>query len=444
MNATEKNNSHVSLTPATAGRSVLTLATMLILAVALVLPNTASAEKKNKKNQNPAPAKQTQQIDLSKFDTSKLVWPNPPEIARIKYLSYLTGDKIEHDARKIKAKTTWMDRLAGSPPPADDKNVRIPFQLIAPYGLAVDSKGRIYAADQRVGAIFIFNTETKSLEMIRNRFEASFKLLNGLAIDDNDRLFVSDGDLNHILVFNAQHKQEEVITEGLAHPVGLAIDKENRLLYVADSTLDQVLVYDADSFKLLRKVGRTGHNHELTSQGDFANPTNVAVDSEGNLFVADTLNDRVEMFDGDGKFINAFGKNCDAPGCFQRPKGIAVDGDNHIWVVDTMASRVQVFDREGRLLAYFGEYGKWPGQFNAASGIAIDKFNRVIVAEQQPGRVQIFRYVTEVEAAEVKKQRETDRLAKAGRGENSSSTKTAADVQPAKSSEPPATKPPSR
>jgi sugar lactone lactonase YvrE len=442
MNATDKNTAHVSVTSA-AGRTVLAVAIMLTLVVALVLPNTANAEKK-KKDQKPAPAKKTQQIDLSKFDTSKLVWPSPPDIARIKYLSYLTGDKIEHDNKKIKAKTTWMDRLAGSPPPADDKSVKIPFQLIAPYGLAVDSKGRIYAADQRVGAIFIFNAETKSVELIRNRFEASFKLLNGLAIDDNDRLFVSDGDLKHVLVFNAQHKQEEVITEGLVHPVGVTVDKENRLVYVADSTLDQVLVYDADSFKLLRKIGTTGHNHELTGQGEFAFPTNVAVDTEGNLYVADTLNDRIEIFDGDGKFVSSFGKNCDAPGCFQRPKGIAVDGDNHIWVVDTMASRVQVFDRDGRLLAFFGEYGKWPGQFNAASGITIDKFNRVIVSEQQPGRLQIFRYVTEVEAAEVRKQRETDRLAKAGRAEDSSSNKTSADAQPTKSSQPPATKPPSR
>jgi DNA-binding beta-propeller fold protein YncE len=422
------------------------VAMLLMLAFALALPNTASAGDKKKANKNIAPAAKQQKKVLrpEDIDASKLVWPRPPDVARIKYVTFLTGDKIEQEAKKIKPKTTWMDRLAGSPPPADDKNVKIPFQLIAPYGLAVDSKGRVYAADQRVGAIFIFNTETKEMEMIRNKYEASFKLLNGLAMDDNDRLFVADGDLHHVLVFNAQHKQEDVIIEGMQHPVGVAIDKENRLLYVADSVLDQVLVYDADSFKLLRKIGKTGHNHELTSPGDFANPTNVAVDSDGNLYVADTLNDRVEIFDGDGKFISTFGKNCDAPGCFQRPKGIAVDADNHIWVVDTLASRVQVFNKEGQLLAYFGEYGKLPGQFNAASGIAIDKFNRVIVSEQQPGRLQIFRYVTETEAAEVKKQQETDRLAKAGRGEEAKSGQASADTRTTKSSEPAVSKGPSR
>ena len=66
----------------------------------------------------------------------------------------------------------------------------------------------------------------------------------------------------------------------MVEPGGLAIDNENRLLYVADVELDQVLVYDADSFKLKRKIGTTGHKHELTTPGDFSKPTAVAVDQK--------------------------------------------------------------------------------------------------------------------------------------------------------------------
>ncbi len=63
-----------------------------------------------------------------------------------------------------------------------------------------------------------------------------------------------------------------MITDGLVEPGNLAIDRENRLLYVSDINLDQVLVYDADTLKLKRKIGTTGHNHELTSPGDLAKP----------------------------------------------------------------------------------------------------------------------------------------------------------------------------
>src|SRR5208337_3666474 len=127
------------------------------------------------------------------------------------------------------------------------------------------------------------------------------------------RLFVSDPGLKHILVFDSTHKATDVITEGMAEPGNLALDRENRLLYVSDVKLDQVLVYDADTLKLKRKIGTTGHNHELTTPGDLAKPTGVAVDKEGNLYVADTLNDRIEVFDADGVFLRTWGKNGDGP-----------------------------------------------------------------------------------------------------------------------------------
>ena len=74
-----------------------------------------------------------------------------------------------------------------------------------------------------------------------------FVRIIGLAMDDDDRLFVSDPGLSHILVFNPKHKATDVITEGLVDSGGMAIDTENRLLYVSDVEQDQVLVYDADS-----------------------------------------------------------------------------------------------------------------------------------------------------------------------------------------------------
>ena len=377
------------------------LAVLLVIATCLALAGPAHAVDKKKKKPQPAADQPVGPIKFP-FDPKKLVWPAPPSVGRIHWLDYFAGMKIDYSAAaSAKAKQTWMDRLAGAQSDTEQTNSKaFPFQLIGPYGIAIDSKGLVYVADQRVGAVFIFNTETHDAQMIRNGYEAHFGWINGLAIDDDDRLFVADGKMRRIMVFNAKHEVEGQITEGLEDPVGIALDTENRFLYAVDTQQDQVLVYDADSLKLLRRIGTGGKNHFLTSPGDFGAPQGVALDKDGNVYVTDTLNNRVEIFDADGNFISLFGKHGDGPGYFARPKGIAIDGDGHIWVADEMEDRLQVFNREGQLLTYIGQgHGELPGQFKALVGVAIDKQNRVFTTEQYPGRLQVFRYVTDEDAA---------------------------------------------
>jgi DNA-binding beta-propeller fold protein YncE len=387
---------------------------VLALVLAVMVSGTPARAQKNTNKKTNAPA-QTAQPKRVAFDIRKIVWPNPPAIARIKFENILTGQKIDWAGldTKQKPKQSWMDRLAGAQPDQQVKDVgkKVGFQLIRVYGVAADSKGNIYAADQAVGAIFIFpKTENEPLQLIKNGQDAHLPMINGLAMDDNDRLFLTDLKLHHVLVFNAKHEVESSFGgDQLVSPAGIALDTENRFVYVVDTQQDQVLVFDADSYKLLRRIGTGGKKHTLTSPGDFSLPTHVAVDKEGNVYVTDTLNDRVEIFDADGKFINEFGKPGDGPGHFARPKGIALDCDGHIWVVDEIQNRVQVFDKEGQLLIYFGEQGWYPGQFQAPYGIAYDKQNnRVITSEQFPGRVQVFRYVTDAEAAAEKARREAE------------------------------------
>lgn len=379
---------------------------MLLLALALAVPPSAAGDKKKKKKTGSTEQKPAPKVEI---DTSKLVWPSPPSIARVRYLNYFAGMKIDYTPQPKKKRQGWMDRLAGAKPESETFNVKdFPFQLLGPYGIAIDSKGLVYVADQKVGAIFIFNTATRDVQLIRNGYEGHFGLINGLAIDDDDRLFVSDGKLHRVLIFDSKHEVAGQINEGLVDPVGLAIDKQNRFLYVVDTQQDQVIVFDADSLKVLRKIGTAGKNHWLTTPGDFGAPSNVALDREGNVYVTDTMNNRVEIFDPDGNFINQFGKHGDGPGYLARPKGIAIDCDGHIWVADSFQDRVQVFNREGQLLTYLGGHGHFPGQFEALIGIAIDKENRVFTTEQYPGRLQMFRYVTDAEAAAEKSRREAE------------------------------------
>lgn len=375
------------------------LATLTVLAT--VFPPTLHADKKKK---NAASAEPVKPIDYS-----NIVWPNPPAITRIRYIDWYAADKEQRNLKgNVQKKNKWMDRLAGTQ--SNDEVFKMPFQLIQPYGIAVDSQKHLYVADQKVGAIFVFNTdETKSVQLIKNGVDAHFVRIIGLAMDDDDRLFVSDPGLRHVLIFDKNHKAQDVITEGMVDPGGLAIDTRNRFLYVTDIALDQVLVYDADTLKLLRKIGTTGHNHELTTPGDFSKPAGVAVDGEGNVYVADTMNDRIEIFDADGQFISTFGKNGDGPGYFSRPKGVAIDSDGNIWVADGMQDRIQVFNKEARLLIAFGGHGLLPGQFQGLVGISIDKWNRVFTTEIYPGRAQEFQYITDAQADAERKKREEQR-----------------------------------
>jgi sugar lactone lactonase YvrE len=406
-------------------RMLAVVATLALFAMAA--PLALHADKKKKKED-----KADVEAKIKAIDYSHIVWPNPPAIARIKYTNWYASDKAVRNIQGNKQKKSgWMDRLAGTQ--SSDEVFTRPFALVQPYGITVDSKGSLYIADQKVGAIFIFNTETRDVDMIRNTVHAHFSRIIGLAMDDNDRLFVSDPGLRHVLVFNKDHKAEDVITDGMVDPGALAIDTQNRLLYVADVELDQILVYDADTLKLLRKMGKAGHKHELTSPGDFSKPSGVAVDAEGNLYVADTWNNRVEIFDADGNFVSTFGKAGDGPGYFARPKGVAIDGDGHIWVADGMQDRVQVFNEEGQLLISFGGHGLLPGQFQGLVAIAIDKRNRVFTTEIFPGRAQQFQYVTDAQAEQERLNRAAEReKTSAGRknAENPAQAEPAAPAKP--------------
>ena len=383
---------------------------LAILSVAMMIsPLLLQADQKKKKKSE---ERAETEAKIKAIDYSYIVWPNPPAIARIRYVNWYTSDKAHRSLEgNTQKKSVWMDRLAGTQ--TSEEVFSMPFQLIQPYGLAVDSKGNLYVADQRVGAIFIFNTETRTVDLIKNGVHSHFARIIGLAMDDSDRLFVSDPGLRHVIIFNKDHKPEDVVSEGMVDPGGLAIDTRNRFLYVADVEQDQILVYDADSLKLLRRIGTGGKQHSLTTPGDFARPGGVAVDQEGNLYVADTLNNRIEIFDADGNFISMFGKAGDGPGYFARPKGVAIDGDGHVWVADGMQDRVSVYTKEGQLLISLGGHGLLPGQFQGLVAITIDKRNRVFTSEIFPGRAQQFQYLSDAQAEEERQRRTAERERKA-------------------------------
>lgn len=90
-----------------------------------------------------------------------------------------------------------------------------------------------------------------------------------------------------------------------------------------------------------------------------------------------------------------------------------LDQDGDVYVADTTNNRIEIFDADGNFLSTFGKAsqgnGELPGPFKSLTGVAIDKQNRVFTTEQEPRRLQVFRYVTEAQAAEEKTKQEVER-----------------------------------
>src|SRR5579863_698917 len=112
------------------------VAAALALAAVIAFPLTAGAAKKNKKT-DAAAAAETGPRKFP-FDPTKLVWPSPPNVARIHWLNYFAGAKIDYTAAtSTKPKASWMDRLAGGQSDAEKATSKsFPFQMIGPYGIA--------------------------------------------------------------------------------------------------------------------------------------------------------------------------------------------------------------------------------------------------------------------------------------------------------------------
>lgn len=328
-----------------------------------------------------------QKAQVQPVDYSKLTWPAPPARARIRYLGAFSGDDIVP-----KKKRGWLERMAGVP----EENSK--SHMLKPYGVAIDSKGRAYVVDTLLRVVFVLDLENKSLEYRGDKPPAAFRTPIGAAVDEKDRLFVSDAELHTITCFSPDGEVLAVFGgEDLVRPAGLAVDDAMRRLYVADAKARKVVVFDLETLKTLKTIGRPvdGDSEQL---GVFIAPTNVAVDPDGLLYVVDTFNNKIQVFDTDGEPVRSFGRLAEGAGGFPRPKGIAFDSDGHVYVVDAMKNQFEILTRDGKPLAPVGALGPNPGQFNVPAAIAIDRFNRIFVTDQRNRRVQVFQYITDAEA----------------------------------------------
>jgi DNA-binding beta-propeller fold protein YncE len=311
-----------------------------------------------------------------------LVWPPPPDQARIRYVTsyHGVGDF------KTKKPGRWKTLLLGE----DDPSQRPSDVMVKPYGIAVSNDGRVFVSDTAARRVFTFDPDAKTVTFVGESGTGKLTKPIGVALDDEGKVFVADATLNRVfgyapdgsLALAMGHEAE------LKAPSGLAADRLNKRIYVADAAMHHIVCYSTIDGSEIRTIGERG-----TEPGKFNFPTNLFVDGKGRLYVSDTLNFRVQVFDADGKVLSVFGTQGDTGGSFNRPKGVGVDSEGHIYVADTSFNNFQVFDPEGHLLLFVGSAGHDPGEFYLPAGLYVDALDRIYVADQGNSRVQVFQYL---------------------------------------------------
>jgi predicted membrane-bound mannosyltransferase/sugar lactone lactonase YvrE len=164
-------------------------------------------------------------------------------------------------------------------------------------------------------------------------------------------------------------------------------------LYVADSMNNRIQHLSPDGSVLQVWGTRADIAQGEAPGGTFNEPWGIAVAPDGSVYVADTWNYRIQKFTADGKFVTMwgyFGQASDSPEAFYGPRGLAVDAQGRVFVADTGNKRIVVFGPNGDYVTQFGSPGLGLGELDEPVAIALDSAGNVYVTDTWNQRVQVF------------------------------------------------------
>jgi len=243
----------------------------------------------------------------------------------------------------------------------------------------------LYVADPGAPALWILDVPQHRLIRVTQAGGDALASPVAVALGPQGSVFVTDTIRKKIFRIDATGNTIATIASSeLERPAGVAYDPERRWLYIADSVRNRITVFDPNGTPI-RSFGAAG-----AANGEFNGPTHIGYDGRGTIYVTDALNYRVQAFDRDGRFLWKMGHQGDGSGDFAAPKGVAADAAGHIFVVDALFDAVQMFDRTGRLLVAFGEHGNASGQLWLPGGLFVAG-DEIFVADSYNRRIVVFR-----------------------------------------------------
>lgn len=260
-------------------------------------------------------------------------------------------------------------------------------QFKEPQSIAVTTTGTEYVLDSGNSRVEAFNSKGTYLGKFGSLGSENGQLKNptGIALDAGGHIWVADTGNNRIQEFTTGGAFVMSVS-GLSAPQGLALDASSHLWVVntgASQLREYTIVESAKIAVFAQAVGSLG-----TGNGQFTEPQGMAVGAEGNLYVADTGDSRIEEFTSSGAFVRTFGKEGTTNGLLKKPHGITTDSTGAVWVADTANNRVQEFGPTGTFLGTFGKEGTAEGLLKGPKGVGIDPEGNAWVADTANSRAQ--------------------------------------------------------
>jgi DNA-binding beta-propeller fold protein YncE len=262
--------------------------------------------------------------------------------------------------------------------------------LYRPTGIAIDFQGNIFIADTGNDRVVKCDGEGRFLketggfgrgggEFNRPTYVATDNGLNVYVVDaQNKRIQRLDQNLNFISVIGIE---EEDDFSGLGLPEGIALTPSG-----------EIVISDAEGDLLIELSGfseyKTSYGGFGEMEGGLRDPLGIFVDRNGDIYVADSRNDRVAVFDQFGNFLRSLGEKV-----LSNPGGVAVGQDKSVYVANTGGNSLVVFGPEGDLVAEYGKLEQGMMSLSGPADLDFDKGGKLFLVDSGNDRILVFEVV---------------------------------------------------
>ena len=302
--------------------------------------------------------------------TSRYITPSRLLLSGILLALFLSGGSSVFAAETIYFQT-----------PQDFLQVPPGLTLGACSAVAVNSKDEIFLFHRGKQPILCFDKEGKFL---RSWGDDQIHTAHGLRVDKEDNVWVTD--IGNHRVFKFDPKGKELLALGTGQP-GTETDQFDKPTDIAFGPKGEFFISDGYGNSRVLKFSPNGGFIKTWGTpgvrgGEFNLPHSIIVDAKERVLVGDRENNRIQVFDLDGKPLAIWRGYA--------PYGLAFDHSGNLFVADGRANKVNLLDSAGKVKKSWGRKGPKPGQFDLAHMLAFDSAGNLYVAEVNGQRLQKF------------------------------------------------------